>query len=139
LLIEQSSACFGSPLVNLTLSEIFFRAYLGLNRIRLFGQKFVECPRHFDSVDILACPLLALYAINNRPSRHCVDVGPFGYLVTYMLCYGFPVGPVILGVILNLTPMKTGVVRFDRTRFSKRLVLKIYSHSPLSTVLFSVH
>ncbi|MBJ7550382.1 tripartite tricarboxylate transporter permease [Marinomonas ostreistagni] len=97
LLIEQPHM-FWFTVGNLTLANIFVLIF-GLTGIRIFS-KLVECPKGVLIPLILLLSVVGAYAINNS----VVDVWwmlAFGVLGYFMRLYNYPIGPVILGVILS--------------------------------------
>ncbi|MCB1388278.1 MAG: tripartite tricarboxylate transporter permease [Rhodobacteraceae bacterium] len=112
----------------------FFMLLFGLTGIRLFV-KLVEIPRAVLIPLIMLLSIVGAYAVNNS----ITDVYwmlAFGVLGYFMRLYGYPLGPVILGVILSrllddnwrraIISEREDPVRFFGALFS----------SPLSTVLF---
>jgi putative tricarboxylic transport membrane protein len=82
----------------LTLANIFLLIF-GLTGIRLFV-KIVEMPaRRADPADPAAV-VVGAYAVNNSITDVYWMLG-FGVLGYFMKLYGYPLGPVILGVILS--------------------------------------
>ncbi|RBP79636.1 C4-dicarboxylate ABC transporter permease [Marinomonas rhizomae] len=134
LLVEQPHM-FWFTVGNLTLANIFVLIF-GLTGIRLFS-KIVECPKGILIPLIFLLSIVGAYAINNAITDiwWMLAFGVFGY---FMRLYGFPVGPVILGVILSSLTDEN----WRRAILSERgnvgdLFINLF-HSPLSTVLFSV-
>ncbi|WP_418138378.1 tripartite tricarboxylate transporter permease [Marinomonas sp. RS-M-Aa-14] len=134
LLIEQPHM-FWFTVGNLTLANIFVLIF-GLTGIKLFS-KIVECPKGILIPLIFLLSIVGAYAINNAITDiwWMLAFGVFGY---FMRLYGFPVGPVILGVILSSLTDEN----WRRAILSERgnigdLFINLF-HSPLSTVLFSV-
>lgn len=82
----------------LFLANIFMLIF-GLTGIRIFV-KIVEMPRTVLIPLIFLLSIVGAYAVNNSISDvyWMLGFGVFGYL---MKCYGYQVGPVILGVILS--------------------------------------
>jgi putative tricarboxylic transport membrane protein len=81
--------------------------------------------------------IVGAYAINNAITDiwWMLAFGVFGY---FMRLYGFPVGPVILGVILSsLTDENWRRAILTERGSISDLFINLF-HSPLSTVLFSV-
>ncbi|RFC65989.1 C4-dicarboxylate ABC transporter permease [Fulvimarina endophytica] len=83
---------------SLVLSNIFMLIF-GLTGIKLFV-KIVEMPRGVMIPLIMLLSIVGAYAINNSITDvyWMLGFGVFGY---FMKLYGFPLGPVILGVILS--------------------------------------
>lgn len=98
MLMIETPHLFWFTVGSLTLANIFLLIF-GLTGIRLFA-KIVETPKPVLLPLILVLSAVGAYAVNNNP----VDVywmlgfGVFGY---FLKMYGFPVGPVILGIILG--------------------------------------
>ncbi|TYL48842.1 tripartite tricarboxylate transporter permease [Marinomonas sp. IMCC 4694] len=97
LMIEQPNI-FWFTVGNLTLANLFILVF-GLTGIRLFS-KIVECPKGLLIPIIFLLSIVGAYSINNAVT----DVWwmlAFGVIGYFMKQYGYPVGPVILGVILS--------------------------------------
>ncbi|MCO6384666.1 tripartite tricarboxylate transporter permease [Oceanicola sp. 502str15] len=77
----------------------FFMLLFGLTGIRLFT-KIVEMPRAVLIPLIMLLSIVGAYAVNNSLTDvyWMLGFGVFGY---FMRHYGYPLGPVILGVILS--------------------------------------
>lgn len=113
----------------------FFMLFFGLTGIRLFT-KIVEMPRSVLIPLIMLLSIVGAYAVNNA----ITDVYwmlAFGVLGYFMRHYGYPLGPVILGVILSRLlddNWRRAIisVREDLGQFFLGIVT-----SPLSLVLFS--
>ncbi|MBL4916589.1 tripartite tricarboxylate transporter permease [Szabonella alba] len=82
----------------LTMANVFLLIF-GLTGIRLFT-KIVEMPRAVLIPLILILSIVGAYAVNNALSDVYWMLG-FGMLGYFMRLYGYPLGPVILGVILS--------------------------------------
>ena len=117
---------------NLTLANIFVLIF-GLTGIKLFS-KIVECPKGILIPLIFLLSVVGAYAINNS----VIDIwwmlafGVFGY---FMRQYGFPVGPVILGVILSSLTDENWRRAILSERGSLTDLFSNLLSSPLSTVL----
>ncbi|WP_368484148.1 tripartite tricarboxylate transporter permease [Phaeobacter sp. HF9A] len=111
-----------------------FMLLFGLTGIRLFT-KIVEMPRAVLIPLIMLLSIVGAYAVNNSVSDvyWMLGFGLFGY---FMRQYGYPLGPVILGVILS----RLLDDNWRRAIISEREDLGLFFHglfsSPLSTVLF---
>ena len=98
MLMIETPHLFWFTVGALVLANIFLLIF-GLTGIKLFA-KVVETPKPILLPIILVLSAVGAYSINNNP----VDVywmlafGVFGY---FLKMYGFPVGPVILGMILG--------------------------------------
>lgn len=98
MLMIETPHLFWFTVGSLALANIFLLIF-GLTGIRLFA-KVVETPKPILLPLILVLSAVGAYAINNS----IVDVywmlgfGVFGY---FLKMYGYPVGPVILGMILG--------------------------------------
>lgn len=133
LLIEQPHM-FWFTVGNLTLANIFVLIF-GLTGIRIFS-KLVECPKGVMIPLILLLSVVGAYAINNA----VIDVWwmlAFGIVGYFMRLYQYPVGPVILGIILSKLVdenWRRAILseRGDMTQFFANLFA-----SPLSCVLFA--
>lgn len=111
-----------------------FMLLFGLTGIRLFT-KIVEMPRAVLIPLIMLLSIVGAYAVNNSISDvyWMLGFGVFGY---FMRLYGYPLGPVILGVILSRLldeNWRRAIIseREDLGRFFEGIVT-----SPLSLVLF---
>lgn len=98
MLMIETPHLFWFTVGSLVLANLFLLVF-GLTGIRLFA-KVVETPKPILLPLILVLSAVGAYAINNS----IVDVywmlgfGVFGY---FLKMYGYPVGPVILGMILG--------------------------------------
>lgn len=112
----------------------FFMLIFGLTGIRLFT-KIVEMPRSVLIPLIMLLSIVGAYAVNNSIADvyWMLGFGVFGY---FMRHYGYPLGPVILGVILS----RLLDDNWRRAIISEREDLGHFFHgvvtSPLSLVLF---
>ncbi|WP_417726304.1 tripartite tricarboxylate transporter permease [Roseovarius sp.] len=111
-----------------------FMLIFGLTGIRIFT-KIVEMPRAVIIPLILLLSIVGAYAVNNAISDvyWMLGFGVFGY---FMRHYGYPLGPVILGVILSRLlddNWRRAIIseREDLGRFFEGIVT-----SPLSLTLF---
>ncbi|HRY26159.1 MAG TPA: tripartite tricarboxylate transporter permease, partial [Geminicoccaceae bacterium] len=98
LLMVETPHLFWFTVGSLTLANLCLLVF-GLTGIRIFT-KLVECPRGILIPLILVLSAVGTYAIQNNP----VDIYwmlAFGLLGYFMKVYGYPVAPVILGVILG--------------------------------------
>ncbi|MBJ7538668.1 tripartite tricarboxylate transporter permease [Marinomonas transparens] len=133
LLMVEQPHMFWFTVGNLTLANIFVLIF-GLTGIRLFS-KIVECPKGVLIPLIFLLSIVGAYAINNA----LTDIWwmlAFGGLGYFMRLYGFPVGPVILGVILSsLTDENWRRAILTERNSMADLFLNLFS-SPLSTLLF---
>ncbi|WP_118135075.1 tripartite tricarboxylate transporter permease [Oceanicella sp. SM1341] len=98
MLIVEKPDMFWFTVGNLVLANIFVLIF-GLTGIRVFT-KIVECPKGVLIPLILLLSVVGAYAINNSVTDVWWMLG-FGVLGYFMKCYGYQVGPVILGVILS--------------------------------------
>lgn len=112
-----------------------FMLIFGLTGIKVFT-KIVEMPRSVIIPLILLLSIVGAYAVNNAISDvyWMLGFGLFGY---FMRHYGYPLGPVILGVILSRLlddNWRRAIIseREDLGRFFEGIVT-----SPLSLTLFS--
>jgi putative tricarboxylic transport membrane protein len=112
----------------------FFMLIFGLTGIKLFT-KIVEMPRAVLIPLILLLSIVGAYAVNNSISDvyWMLGFGVFGY---FMRHYGYPLGPVILGVILSrlLDDNWRRAIISEREDLG-RFFMSIFT-SPLSLVLF---
>ncbi|SHM67217.1 putative tricarboxylic transport membrane protein [Roseibium suaedae] len=112
----------------------FFMLLFGLTGIRLFV-KIVEMPRAVLIPLILLLSIVGAYAVNNSITDVYWMLG-FGFFGYFMRHYGYPLGPVILGVILSRLlddNWRRAIIseREDLGRFSWGIL-----SSPLSLTLF---
>ncbi len=132
LLMVEQPHMFWFTVGNLTLANIFILIF-GLTGIKLFS-KIVECPKGILIPLIFLLSIVGAYAINNAITDvwWMLAFGVFGY---FMRLYGFPVGPVILGVILSALTDEN----WRRAILTERgSVIDLFAHmftSPLSVVL----
>ncbi|MFV0302470.1 MAG: tripartite tricarboxylate transporter permease [Paracoccus sp. (in: a-proteobacteria)] len=112
----------------------FCMMIFGLTGIKLFT-KIVEMPRAVLIPLIMLLSIVGSYAVNNSITDVYWMLG-FGVLGYFMRSYGFPLGPVILGVILS----RLLDDNWRRAIISEREDLGRFFHgivtSPLSLVLF---
>lgn len=113
----------------------FFMLLFGLTGIKIFT-KIVEIPRAYLIPLIMLLSIVGAYAVNNSVTDVYWMLG-FGVLGYFMRIYNYPLGPVILGVILSRLlddNWRRAIIseRQDMGRFFSGLF-----HSPLSTVLFA--
>jgi putative tricarboxylic transport membrane protein len=111
-----------------------FMLIFGLTGIKIFT-KIVEMPRSVIIPLILLLSIVGAYAVNNSITDvyWMLGFGVFGY---FMRHYGYPLGPVILGVILSrlLDDNWRRAIISDREELG-RFFEGIFT-SPLSLVLF---
>ena len=98
LLMTETPDLFWFIVGSLVLANIFLLIF-GLTGIRIFA-KVVETPKAFLLPVILILSAVGAYAINNNPVDVYWVLG-FGVLGYLMKIYGFPVAPVILGIVLG--------------------------------------
>ncbi|WP_297772105.1 tripartite tricarboxylate transporter permease [uncultured Roseovarius sp.] len=132
LMIEQPDMFWF--IVGALLTANVFMLIFGLTGIRIFT-RIVEMPRSVIIPLILLLSIVGAYAVNNRVSDvyWMLGFGVFGY---FMRHYGYPLGPVILGVILSRLlddNWRRAIIseREDLGRFFEGIVA-----SPLSLTLF---
>ena len=97
MLLVERPEMFWFTVGNLMLANLFMLIF-GLTGIRLFT-KIVEIPKGILIPLITLLSVVGAYAINNSITDVWWMLG-FGVLGYFMRQYGYPVGPVILGVIL---------------------------------------
>ena len=112
-----------------------FMLIFGLTGIRIFT-KIVEMPRSIIIPLIFLLSIVGAYAVNNAISDVYWMLG-FGILGFFMRHYGYPLGPVILGVILSRLlddNWRRAIIseREDLGRFFEGIIT-----SPLSLTLFT--
>jgi len=98
LLMTETPDLFWFIVGSLVLANIFLLIF-GMTGIRIFA-KVVETPKAFLLPVILILSAVGAYAINNNPVDVYWMLG-FGVLGYLMKIYGFPVAPVILGIVLG--------------------------------------
>ncbi len=98
LLLTDTPHLFWFLVGALTLANIFLLIF-GLTGIRVFT-KIVECPKAILMPLIIVLSVVGAYAIQNNPADIYWMLA-FGVLGYFMKLYGYPVAPVILGVILG--------------------------------------
>jgi putative tricarboxylic transport membrane protein len=98
MLMIETPHLFWFIVGSLVLANLFLLVF-GLTGIRLFA-KLVETPKPILLPLILVLSAVGAYAINNSATDvyWMLGFGVFGY---FLKMYGFPVGPVILGMILG--------------------------------------
>lgn len=112
----------------------FFMLIFGLTGIKLFT-RIVEMPRAVLIPLIMLLSIVGAYAVNNSITDvyWMLGFGVFGY---FMRHYGYPLGPVILGVILSrLLDDNWRRAIISEQEDLGRFFSGIFS-SPLSLVLF---
>ncbi|MGR3508371.1 MAG: tripartite tricarboxylate transporter permease [Sulfitobacter sp.] len=121
-------------IVGALLTANVFMLLFGLTGIRIFT-KIVEMPRSIIIPMILLLSIVGAYAVNNSITDvyWMLGFGVFGY---FMRHYGYPLGPVILGVILSRLlddNWRRAIIseRGDIGRFFEGVIT-----SPLSLTLF---
>lgn len=121
-------------IVGALLTANVFMLIFGLTGIKLFT-RIVEMPRSVLIPLILLLSIVGAYAVNNSIADvyWMLGFGVFGYFLRH---YGYPLGPVILGVILSrlLDDNWRRAIISEREDLG-RFFAGIFS-SPLSTVLF---
>ncbi|OCX67337.1 C4-dicarboxylate ABC transporter permease [Thioclava sp. SK-1] len=121
-------------IVGALITANFFMLLFGLTGIRLFT-KIVEMPRSVLIPLIMLLSIVGAYAVNNSITDVYWMLG-FGFFGYFMRHYGYPLGPVILGVILSRLlddNWRRAIIseREDLGRFFYGIVT-----SPLSLTLF---
>ena len=86
-------------IVGALITANFFMLLFGLTGIRLFT-RIIEMPRAVLIPLIMLLSIVGAYAVNNAITDVYWMLG-FGILGYFMRHYGYPLGPVILGVILS--------------------------------------
>jgi putative tricarboxylic transport membrane protein len=118
---------------SLALANVFMLIF-GLTGIKAFV-KIVEMPRSVLLPVILLLSIVGAYAVSNSLTDvyWMLGFGVFGY---FMKLYGYPLGPVILGVILSRLLDDNWRRAIISDQESLWLLLKGTLMSPLSLVLF---
>ncbi|ESR27036.1 tripartite tricarboxylate transporter permease [Lutibaculum baratangense] len=132
LLMVETPHLFWFTVGCLTLANIFLLVF-GLTGIRVFS-KIVELPKGILIPLIIVLSAVGTYAVGNNPVDVYMMLG-FGVLGYFMRMYGYPVGPVVLGIILG--PLMDA--SFRRAMISERhmvgeFLLGFVTH-PVSLVL----
>lgn len=133
LMVEQPDM-FWFIVSALGLANVFMLIF-GLTGIKAFV-KIVEMPRSVLLPVILLLSIVGAYAVNNSVTDvyWMLGFGVFGY---FMKCYGYPLGPVILGVILSRLLDDNWRRAIISDQESLWMLLKGTLASPLSLVLFA--
>ena len=133
LMVEQPNM-FWFIVGSLTLANIFMLIF-GLTGIKAFV-KIVELPRSVLLPVILLLSIVGAYAVNNSVTDvyWMLGFGVFGY---FMKCYGYPLGPVILGVILSRLLDDNWRRAIISEQESLVMLFRGILTSPLSLVLFA--
>lgn len=131
LMVEQPDM-FWFIVSSLTLANVFMLIF-GLTGIKAFV-KIVEMPRAVLLPVILLLSIVGAYAVSNSLNDvyWMLGFGVFGY---FMKLYGYPLGPVILGVILSRLLDDNWRRAIISDQESLWLLLKGTLLSPLSLVL----
>lgn len=98
MLMIETPHLFWFIVGTLVLANVFLLVF-GLTGIKLFA-KLVETPKALLLPMILVLSAVGAYAINNNPVDVYWMMG-FGILGYFLKMYGYPVGPIILGMILG--------------------------------------
>jgi putative tricarboxylic transport membrane protein len=132
LMVEQPDM-FWFIVSSLTLANVFMLIF-GLTGIKAFV-KIVEMPRAILLPVILLLSIVGAYAVSNSLNDvyWMLGFGVFGY---FMKLYGYPLGPVILGVILSRLLDDNWRRAIISDQESLWLLLKGTLMSPLSLILF---
>ncbi|MBT9246177.1 tripartite tricarboxylate transporter permease (plasmid) [Gemmobacter fulvus] len=133
LMVEQPDM-FWFIVSALGLANVFMLIF-GLTGIKAFV-KIVEMPRAILLPVILLLSIVGAYAVSNSLNDvyWMLGFGVFGY---FMKLYGYPLGPVILGVILSRLLDDNWRRAIISDQESLWLLLKGTLMSPLSLVLFA--
>lgn len=132
LMVEQPDM-FWFIVSALTLAN-FFMLVFGLTGIKAFV-KIVEMPRSVLLPVILLLSIVGAYAVSNSLNDvyWMLGFGVFGY---FLKAYGYPLGPVILGIILSRLLDDNWRRAIISDQESLWMLLKGTLTSPLSLVLF---
>ena len=98
MLMIETPHLFWFTVGNLTLANLFLLVF-GLTGVRIFT-RLIECPRGVLIPLIIVLSVVGSYAIQNNPVDVYWMLG-FGIVGYFLRCYGFQMGPIILGVILG--------------------------------------
>ncbi len=134
MLMIETPHLFWFIVGSLVLANLFLLVF-GLTGIRLFA-KLVETPKPILLPLILVLSAVGAYAINNSASDvyWMLGFGVFGYLLKM---YGFPVGPVILGMILGPLMDKSYRQAMISAESSVPQFVGEFFTSPLSAVILA--
>ncbi len=132
LMVEQPNM-FWFIVSSLALAN-FFMLVFGLTGIKAFV-KIVEMPRSVLLPVILLLSIVGAYAVSNSLNDvyWMLGFGVFGY---FLKAYGYPLGPVILGIILSRLLDDNWRRAIISDQESLWMLLKGTLSSPLSLVLF---
>ncbi|MCW5635958.1 MAG: tripartite tricarboxylate transporter permease [Rubrivivax sp.] len=98
MLMIETPHLFWFTVGSLTLANLWLLVF-GLSGVKAFA-KIVETPKPMLLPLILVLSAVGAYAINNNPADVTWMLG-FGVVGYFLKMYGYPVGPVILGMILG--------------------------------------
>jgi len=134
LLMTSQPDMFWFIVSSLMLANVFMLIF-GLTGIRVFV-KIVELPRSVLLPVILLLSIVGAYAVNNSLTDvyWMLGFGVFGY---FMKLYGYPLGPVILGVILSRLLDDNWRRAIISDQESLPMLFRGIVSSPLSLVLLS--
>lgn len=134
LLMTNEPGMFWFIVSSLTLAN-FFMLIFGLTGIRTFV-KIVEMPRAVLLPIILLLSIVGAFAVNNSllDVYWMLGFGVFGY---FLKLYGYPLGPVILGVILSRLLDDNWRRAIISEQENLAWLMKGIVTSPLSLTLFS--
>ena len=134
LLMTTQPDMFWFIVSSLMLANVFMLIF-GLTGIKFFV-KIVELPRTVLLPVILLLSIVGAFAVNNSLSDvyWMLGFGVFGY---FMKLYGYPLGPVILGVILSRLLDDNWRRAIISDQESLWMLFKGIVASPLSLVLFT--
>jgi putative tricarboxylic transport membrane protein len=134
MLMIETPHLFWFTVGSLVLANLFLLVF-GLTGIRLFA-KVVDTPKPILLPAILVLSAVGAYAINNS----IVDVywmlgfGVFGY---FLKIYGYPVAPVILGMILGPLMDRSYRQAMISAQESPLIFVSEFFTSPLSAVILA--
>ena len=132
LLLENSPHLFWFTVGNLALANIFLLIF-GLIGIRVFT-KIVEVPRSVLLPLIIVLSIVGTYTINSNIYDIYLMLG-FGILGYFFKVYGYPVGPIILGVILGPLLERSFRRTVQRVNGDLGEFLLVFLANPISLVL----
>lgn len=134
MVMVSNPELFGTIVVLLLLANIFL-LFFGMMGVKVFS-KLTEVPRGILTPLIIVVSVIGSYSINNMP-MDIVWTLIFGVVGYFMKCTGFPVGPLVLGLILG--PIIE--VNFRRAVISAEglggMIGEIFTN-PLSLILFGL-
>jgi putative tricarboxylic transport membrane protein len=135
LLMIETPHLFWFAVGSLTLANCFLLIF-GLTGIKVFA-KIVETPKPILLPLILILSSVGAYAINNNPVDVYWMLG-FGVIGYFLKMYGFPVGPVVLGLILGPLMDRSYRQAMISARDNPVTFISEFFTSPLSAIILAL-